>query len=184
MIHTNPREAVLAKRERVSLGPRVRVGYSKPTAKGRPPQRRCPDDFDVIFVEIGRLDCETWYRASRITVNRWLVQRGKRRLIVLRAAFVRHQREVAHKPARSPEVARCVDARRVHPDVARGAADFLRASRNGGWMVSTTANGDWRVGACLRSPGQLVEMAERKGFDAKAANLQAKASEGVSSAHG
>jgi hypothetical protein len=33
--------------------------------KGRPPLRKVPGDFDVIFVEHGRLGCEAWYRARR-----------------------------------------------------------------------------------------------------------------------
>lgn len=28
---------------------------SRPASKGRPPLRQCPDDFDVIFVEQGRV---------------------------------------------------------------------------------------------------------------------------------
>src|SRR5690242_19228672 len=60
--------------------------------KGRPPLRKCPDDFDVIFVEQGRLGCEAWYRARRDTVTRWLEERGKVKLIRKRADFVAHQR--------------------------------------------------------------------------------------------
>jgi hypothetical protein len=49
---------------------------SSAVLKGRPPQRKRPDDFDVIFVEQGRVECERWYRASRITVNRWMDEAG------------------------------------------------------------------------------------------------------------
>jgi hypothetical protein len=65
---------------------------SLPPPKGRPPLRRCPDDFSVIFVEQGRVGCEAWYRARRDTVTRWMVEQGKERLIKARAAFVAHQR--------------------------------------------------------------------------------------------
>jgi hypothetical protein len=60
--------------------------------KGRPPLRSCPDDFEVIFVEKGRDGCESWYRARRDTVTRWLSECGKDRLIKARANFVSHQR--------------------------------------------------------------------------------------------
>lgn len=151
---------------------RIRRGQGK----GRPPPRRCPDDFDVIFVEIGRLDCENWYRASRRTINRWLEERGKSRLIDLRAAYVRHQRNQAAKGKVAPKRVEPVnDNRSIDPDLARLAADYLRIVRNGGWRISQAQAGDWRVGLNVRSAAELVALAERKGFDVAGANLQLRA---------
>lgn len=136
-------------------------------------RRPVPDDFDVVFVEQGRIACETWYRASRITVNRWLVQRGKRRLIEERAAFVKHQRNAAHqpKPAGQPAPPE-VD---TYLPVAKMAADFLRIRRNGGWMISICEEGGWRVGTVRRTSEQLIAMAVNQGFDRDAAVAEARA---------
>jgi hypothetical protein len=147
-------------------------------AKGRPPLRQCPPDFEVIFVEIGRVEVETWYRASRRTINRWLLERGKRKLINLRAAYVRRQRLMAAKGKPLPTAA-AVNGREVDPDLARLAAEHLRRPRNGGWMVSQSKFGDWYVGIVRRSAEQMLEMAERKGFDVEAANLQLQAERAV-----
>jgi hypothetical protein len=51
--------------------------------------RPCPVDFDETFVAIGRLACEEHFHAGRTTINRWLDERGKDRLIALRAERVR-----------------------------------------------------------------------------------------------
>jgi hypothetical protein len=136
-------------------------------------RRPVPDDFDVVFVEQGRVACENWYRASRITVNRWLIQRGKRRLIDERANFVKHQRTIAHqpKPAGQP-VSNEID---TYLPVARMAADFLRIRRNGGWMISIHECGGWRVGTVQRTSEQLIAMAVNSGFDRDAAVAEARA---------
>jgi hypothetical protein len=52
---------------------------------GRSP-RPCPDDFEQVLVEIGRLACEEHYGVGRVTVNRWLEECGKDRLLKARAA--------------------------------------------------------------------------------------------------
>lgn len=140
-------------------------------------RRGCPADFDIIFVEQGRLACEEWYRASRVTVNRWLLERGKRRLIEHRAEFVRHQRD-AQQPQPSAEVEWPIRPDPLH-DVAKQAADFLRISRYGGWRI-TSAPGGWLVGTVHRTSEELIAMAERQGFD-RAAALQAVAREEVDS---
>lgn len=158
--------------------------------KGRPPQRACPDDFDVIFVEQGRDACEPWYRASKKTVNRWLEERGKTRLIKARATFVSHQRAggkwitrqtrmVEHKDVRVKRRSGPVrDRRKVSFIVARHAAQHLRIVRNGGYIVSPTGDGDWWVGSRRISAAQMVDLAEAKGFNREAA-LQAERAEGV-----
>lgn len=134
-------------------------------------RRPCPEDFDVIFTEQGRLECEAWYRASRITVNRWLIERGKRRLILARAAFVKHQRDAGLKPPPIP-AQNIVVGPAVDLEVARLAADFLRTPRAGGWPISPTGQGDWWVGTTRKSAADMVAFAERKGFDAEAATAE------------
>lgn len=147
-----------------------------PPLKGRPPLRACPADFDVIFVEQGRLGCEAWYRASRTTVNRWMAERGHKRLIEARAAFVAHQRargewmtrstrlvEVRVRKTQGLQAVR--DRRFVNPNLARHAAQHLRIIRNGGFIVSPTPQGDWWVGSRRLSAAQMVDLACSKGFD-------------------
>lgn len=167
------------------------VTSSSPLAgpKGRPPPRKCPADFRVIFVEQGRLECEAWYRASRSTVNRWLEECGEKALIAARAAYVAHQRAagewmtrstklVTHREVRTVAKSQPVrDRRKVSDRVAREAARFLRTVRNGGFIVSPTGKGDWWVGSRRLSPAQMLELATRKGFDPSA--LQADPSDGV-----
>lgn len=154
--------------------------------KGRAPQRSCPADFDVIFVEQGRIGCETWYRASRITINRWLKERGLKNLLKQRAAFVAHKRAkgewltrstrmvtvTAVRPREPSSYAPIRDRRRIAPALAQCAARFLRVVRNGGWIVSPTGQGDWFVGSRRRSAAELVALAEARGFDRKAARRQ------------
>jgi hypothetical protein len=176
MIHAKPWEGGLAEIEERRQRPRT----ARLEPKGRPPQRACPIDFDVIFVEIGRLDCENWYRASRITVNRWLDERGKARLINLRAAFVRHQRD-AERPVRKPRILLNPneDRRFLAAPLAKLAADYLRIIRNGGWRISLTPEGDWWVGSARRTSAEMLEMAVARGFDVERANLQLKAQQTV-----
>lgn len=145
--------------------------------KGRPPLRPCPDDFDVIFVEQGRLGCEAWYRAARTTIDRWLKERGKKRLIKARAAYVAHQRKtgewitrqtrmVTHREIGAATPARSVRDRRVVSfTLARHAAQHLRIIRNGGFVVSPSSSGDWFVGSKRMSAAQMVDLAKAKGFD-------------------
>lgn len=155
---------------------RIRRGQGK----GRPPPRSCPDDFDIIFVEVGRLDCENWYRASRRTINRWLNERGKVRLINLRAAYIRHLRNQAAAAKLGPKRPEpLVIAQAFDQDLARLAAEFLRYSRNGGWAVSQTSSGLWRVGITVKTVAELLDMAVRKGFDVERANLQLAAERAV-----
>jgi hypothetical protein len=70
----------------------VAIQHQRTGLKGRPPLRRCPDDFAVIFVEKGREACEAWYRARKTTVTRWLIESGKVDLIDKRAAYVKSMR--------------------------------------------------------------------------------------------
>lgn len=165
---------------------------NRPGLKGRPPPRVCPEDFDVIFVEQGRDGCEGWYRASRRTVNRWLAERGKERLIRARADYVSHQRAngnwltrssrlVEHRQVRVPRRSSTVrDRRRVSFTLARNAAQHLRIIRNGGFIVSPAGDGNWWLGSRRVSASQLVDVARERGFNPKdPANLQEPCREGV-----
>lgn len=153
--------------------------------------RPVPDDFEVVFVEQGRVQCEAWYHARRTTINRWLEECGKDRLITKRAAYVKYQRDqgnwltrasslIEHREVSKPRAPAEIikDRRRVAPSLARRAAHYLRCVRHGGWIISQAPDGNWRVGTRLRSPAELVDLAERKGFDRRQANLQIAAEEG------
>lgn len=134
-------------------------------------RRPVPDDFKIVFVEQGRLTCETWYRASRITVNRWLLQSGKQQLIEERSQFVKHQRNMAHQPEPLPSATPAADPYLL---IARMAAEHMRIGRYGGWLVSQCETGGWRVGTVYRSSEELIAMAERQGFDRQAAVTEAR----------
>lgn len=137
------------------------------------PARPCPDDFDLTFVRIGRLECEEHYGAGDNTITRWLTERGKDRLKSERAEFVRDQR-AAKAAARKQKLTRSDMQRileQVYPQprtisftLATGAAHFLRAVRNGGWIVTRAGDGLWWVGARKRTAAELVALAEAKGF--------------------
>jgi hypothetical protein len=151
--------------------------------KGTPPLRARPPDFEIIFVQIGRIDCEVFYRAARITIDRWLDESGKDRLLKLRRDYVAHQRAAAKKPARVTRAPSkpVRDRRRVSFCLARHAAQFLRQKRNGGWMISYTGQNDWWVGCARKTSGQLLDMALAAGFDAKGANLTCELEDKLSS---
>lgn len=152
----------------------------RPADHRRIPPRPVPDDFEVVFVEQGRVECEAWFRCRRTTVDRWLEECGKQRLIAKRAAFVKHLREQRHapKPAKKSVGQAIRDRRRVSPALARRAAHFLRSVRNGGWVVSSLTDGEWLVGTRRRSAVEVVEMAVQRGFDRRQANLQIAAEQG------
>ena len=162
----------------------------RPDLKGRPPLRKRPDDFRAVFIEHGRDGCEPWYRASRKTITRWMLEEGAKELIKARAAYVAKQRANGEWITRStklvvhrevPNVVRLPirDRRKVHPTLARHAAQHLRIVRHSGMIVSQAGNGDWWVGSRRLSAAQMVDFAVSKGFDARSASLQARAAEGV-----
>lgn len=132
----------------------------------------CPHDFDATFVSIGRLVCQEHYRVGRLVINRWLMERGKQRLIDARARHVKDVRRAAAAERRfKRELQRLgryrkpiADDRAVSLTLARHAAQFLRKQRNGGWVISPASNGDWWVGTKRRSAAGLVEMALTRGF--------------------
>jgi hypothetical protein len=141
------------------------VAFVKESRAGHRP---CPEDFDVIFVERGRLECEVWYRASRWTVSRWMIERGKTRLVAERAAFIRHLRD--ERRAKQPKRAVAVETGPIDEAlqaIARKAASFLRISRYGGWMITASPDGSWLVGTVRKTSDQIIAMAERQGFDSE-----------------
>lgn len=169
------KERALTKRER-----RLFATATEFVAESHAGHRPCPADFDVIFVEHGRVECETWYRSSRLTVNRWLLERGKSRLVKLRADYVRHLRDAGRPVPHDPDVDLPPIDEALHA-IAKQAAHFLRVSRYGGWTITANDDGTWLVGTVRRTSDELIAMAERQGFDSMdaTATLHADAAEGV-----
>jgi hypothetical protein len=133
---------------------------------------RAPHDFDEQFVRIGRLHLEAHYKVGRVEIDRWLVERGKERLIRLRAAFVQKRNAEIRRAETLPTIGQIIsraipieDQRLVSPRIASAAAQHLRIVRNGGFAVSPTPDGGWRIGLRYCSPNELVEFARAKGFD-------------------
>ena len=138
--------------------------------------RPCPPDFDVVFVEQGRLECEAWYRARRTTITRWLEERGKARLIKARAAFVKHQRSIRRGDIGKPNgIAQAKDRRKADAKLVEIASRFLQSRPGGGWVVYQCECGNWMVGTHRRSPADVIDMAERKGWDKRRALEQIRA---------
>lgn len=137
--------------------------------------RDCPPDFEVVFVEQGRLECEAYFRARRTTVTRWLEECGKRRLLDQRAAFVKHQRNTRKAKAKPVVPGALRDRRKVDPRLLGLAIHHLQARQNGGWAIVPCKCGDYIVGTVRRSPADVVAMAERKGFNRRRALEQIKA---------
>lgn len=138
--------------------------------------RQCPDDFDVIFVELGRLECEAHYRARRTTITRWLEERGKARLLKRRASFVKYQRGLKRGDIAKPNgVAQPKDRRRPDPKLVEIAGRFLQSPSGGGWVVYLCDCGKWMVGTHRRSPAEVIDLALSKGFDKRRALEQIRA---------
>lgn len=143
----------------------------------RKPTRDCPADFDIVFVSVGRFDCEEHYRARRDTITRWLTECGKDRLIKARATYVAEQRAkgewltrstnliARHEIRRSSIRASIRDKRQVSSTVARHAAQHLRIMRHGGMIVSPAGDGEWWVGTKRLSAAQMLDLARNRGFD-------------------
>jgi hypothetical protein len=131
--------------------------------------RPCPPDFEVVFVEQGRLECEAWFRARRTTITRWLEESGKARLLKKRAQFVKHQRGIRKGGSKAQPDAKPKDRRRPDPKLVEIASRFLQSRPGGGWVVYLCTCGNWMVGTHRRSPAEVIEMAERKGFDKRRA---------------
>jgi len=137
--------------------------------------RQKPDDFEVVFTERGRLECESYFRAGRNTITRWLKESGKAKLLKARRAFVKAHRdyEVQERHRRRDEAkAREAKERRAHieveiidPEILSLAARYLQMKQNGSWVVYELECGLWMVGTVRRTPGELIDKAKAKGFD-------------------
>jgi hypothetical protein len=141
-----------------------------------------PEEFERMFVQLGRVACESHFKASRRQIDAWLRQIGKSHLIEARSGEVTGIRQTHRR--RSSTLLRLVivqDSRPANPQLVRMAADYLRCVRNGGWIVSRSPFGDWRVGMRKLSAHQMIEFAVSKGFDDRAA-LQAAMASGVETA--
>lgn len=142
-----------------------------------------PSDLADVYVVKGKHMLEAHYGVRKSVMLRWLSELDEGLLKRKRQAFVRNERS-ANRLRRVPSstlrrLTIVQDARPADIRVVRMAADFLRCVRNGGWIISRTQFGDWLVGMRKLSPYELIEMAIAKGFDAKAAALQAEGSAGV-----
>lgn len=161
----------------------------RPADRRKPLPRDCPGDFDEMFVALGRSPdgCEAHYKCRRDTITRWLVERGKERLIEARAAYVAELRArgewitratnlITHRKINVVSIRASIrDERKVNPAVAREAAQFLRIKRNAGLMVSPADEpGTWWVGTRRLSAAAMVELARAKGFDDRVDSLGEK----------
>lgn len=131
-------------------------------------RRPCPGDFDRVFVRIGRLACEEHYQAGRNTITRWLEESGKDRLIAARAEHVRTREPAITRSDMQTILRKAFPVRGrlpANPRLVRQAAQFLRIRRNGGWIVSPAAGGDWWLGSRKVSAAELVARAKMVGFE-------------------
>ena len=137
--------------------------------------RQKPDDFEVVFIERGRLECESYFRAGRNTVTRWLKESGKARLLKQRRAYVkahrdyevqeRHRRRDEAK-AQAERMARVkIEVEIIDPEILGLAARYLQMKQNGSWVVYELECGLWMVGTRRRTPAELIDKAKSKGFD-------------------
>ena len=56
-----------------------------------------PDDFEQVLIRIGRHLCPEWYGVHRRSIDRWIEQCGKERLLRLRREFVMTREEERRK---------------------------------------------------------------------------------------
>lgn len=156
------------------------------TSKGGIPNRARPDDFEIAFVELGRVACEAHYRAGRATVTRWLTEAGKRRLLEQRKKFLKAQRaneadqrrkaRAYHDGDRMPPARSGPPPRAdVDDEILHLASRWLQTRKAGGWVVYEMADGWWMVGTVRRSPAELLAKATEKGFDIERAKRQIEA---------
>lgn len=153
-------------------------GGSKPTHQ----IREKPDDFEVVFIELGRLECESYFRAGRNTITRWLKESGKARLLRQRQAYVKANRNYEvqqrhkNKDRRANEdlLARKakIEVEIIDPDILHLAARYLQMKQNGSWVVYELECGVWMVGTRRRTPAELLDKAKSKGFDISRAMRQ------------
>jgi hypothetical protein len=128
----------------------------------RPIRRQVPSDFEVVFVQIGRLACEEHYRAERDTITRWLGECGKDRLTEKRATFWRWKRKLLSRGRQRKYDAHRRD-RTIPHTIVMEASRFLKAEKMG--VVTPSGEGQWQVGTSILEPAELVAFATSLGFD-------------------
>lgn len=127
-----------------------------------------PPDLADTYVAMGKEALEAHYGVRKTVLLRWLSELDEGVLKRRRSAQVTKLRKrLRPLSSRTRRLTIVEDSRPANPRVAAAAAHFLRVSRNGGWIVSRTQFGDWRVGQRRLSGHQLIEMAVAKGFDAR-----------------
>lgn len=136
-------------------------------------------EFEEMFVRKGRIECELYFRVSRVQIDAWLRKCGKTRLIKAREDYVdqkraqgewmtRSTKPISRREVRRPSIGSTIrDRRKVSGTVARHAAQHLRIMRNGGMIVSPAGDGEWWVGSKRLSAAQMLDLAVAKGFDAE-----------------
>ncbi len=147
------------------------------------PNRRKPDDFEIAFIELGRVQCEVFYRAGRATITRWLEESGKRRLLDQRKKFLKAQRaaEVAERrrsrerlapEPRRPQPGKIAPPADADDEILHLAARWLQRRAAGGWVVYELPDRWWMVGTIRRTPQEMLDKALAKGFDLDRAQRQ------------
>lgn len=128
-------------------------------------RRPRPCDFDLVFVQIGRLACEEHFRASADTITRWLEEQGKDKLIADRKAFVHWRRRLSRREGiRYPHRKRGRPLRVPQP-LLMEAVRYLKSKRPEGTVIAPAGEGQWRIGTALFEPVELVAFAASLGFD-------------------
>ena len=144
-------------------------------------KRKIPDDFDVAFRELGRVELESRYEAGRKTITRWLEESGKERLLSDRRKFIRakrandRDRELRELPSK-PQPAEIHDNRQIDPKLAEMAARHLQRPKNGGWVAYRCEDNPdhFMVGILRLSAAQMLDKAKARGFDERRALHQIK----------
>lgn len=132
--------------------------------QSRPFIRPCPPDFVDVYLQIGWDGIEDHFRAHKHTIKRWVQECGGDELKARRRDAVRASR-LSRSFIRGTVPEPVSDGIAVAEEIVAAAAQHLRRPSGGGWVVSPTGKGDWRIGTMRKTPAEVVEMAIRKGFD-------------------
>lgn len=144
------------------------------------PHERHPA-FEKVFIEQGRVACESWFGIGRNRVNRWLEEAGKDGLIEERRKFIKakrandRNRELRELPSK-PEPAQIDDPRKIDPKLADMACRFLQGKDGGRWVCYRCDDNPehFTVGVLRFSAAQMLDKAKARGFDEARALHQIK----------
>lgn len=125
-------------------------------------RRPLPDDFEQTYLAMGWDGLQYHYGTMNRTIKRWIEEAGGDELRARRAAAVNARRNKKSVKATQPVATIVCD---VEPELIKAAAHHLRHPRNGGWFVSQTPQGDWRVGNVRKSGREVLALAKNRGFD-------------------